>query len=648
MSKEWMLHHSHLSFFRDPFGAVPCKERVILRLKVWTKKPLHNVSIHLQHKDQTTIKEMQLIEDGPREKVYQGEILSPSRPGLLHYYFMVKDRGKTWYYGNNQEGWGGRGQCSPTPPKPYQMTVYLKNATTPTWWKDAIIYQIYVDRFVPPEEIKDPKPHSLIHAHWSNIPFYIRDNESSAVVRWDFFGGNLLGVKEKLPYLKEMGVSVIYFNPIFESSSNHKYDTGDYKKIDPMYGDNQLFKEVCEEAREYGISIILDGVFSHTGSDSIYFNKEGTYPSLGAYQSQESPYYSWYRFHHFPHHYESWWGIGTLPNVEEMDPSYLDFLITGEDSVIQQWMKLGVKGWRLDVADELPDDFIRILKEESYGLDRDSILIGEVWEDASNKVSYGETREYLSGQELDSVTNYPFRHILLDFLLGHCNAHHVHKRLMNLCENYPIHYFYSTTNLLGSHDVERILTLLGEAPPEDSFDSDHDRGKYRLNPQKRRLARQRLKLLSLIQMTFPGVPCIYYGDEVGMEGYGDPYCRGTYPWGYEDRDLLEWYRTIIRIRSNHPALSTGSWLSKPFHEDVYGYYRQIKGGVDLFGEKRENGTFLLLFHRGVEREISLSIEVREGERKMMDLLKRESYKVENNTLKVDLKPLEGMILKQEE
>lgn len=589
---------------------------------------------------------MQLKENTHKEKVYQGEILAPSRPGLLFYYFIVNHKGKTWYYGNNPHGLGGQGNSSSKPPLPYQITVYQKDATTPDWLKDAVIYQIYVDRFVPPKEILNPKPGSLIHSHWDNTPFYIRDNKSDAVVRWDFFGGNLLGVREKLPYLKELGVNTIYFNPIFTASSNHKYDTGDYKSIDPMYGDNQIFKELCQEAEENGISIILDGVFSHTGSDSIYFNREGTYPSLGAFQSQDSPYYSWYRFHQFPHNYDSWWGIGTLPNVEEMDPSYLDFLITGEESVVKQWMGVGVKGWRLDVADELPDDFIRILKEETKRLDHDSVLIGEVWEDASNKVSYGESREYLFGEELDSVTNYPFRHILLDFFLGHINAYQVHQSLMKICENYPIHHFYSTMNLLGSHDVPRILTLLGEAPPEEVFDSDHDKGKYRLSPEKKELAKRRLKIFSLLQLTFPGAPCIYYGDEAGMEGYGDPYCRGPYPWGDEDRELLDWYRTLIRLRNTYPALRRGNWLSLPLHQDVYGFIRQIKGGEDIFGKKEEDSTFLLLSHRGVDREISLTLDWSQ-ERELVDLLSDEIFTPDSGSLVITLKPLEGRVLKEE-
>lgn len=642
-----MLHHSHHQFFRHPFGAVSCNEKITLRLKVWLRNPPQNVQIGFSFREQTFQREMGLVESKTREHVYQVEILAPSRPGLLHYTFSLKDKGKTWYYGNNRSGLGGRGHGSPSPPLPFQITVFEPGTVTPDWLKDAVIYQIYVDRFARSGPIQNPKPNSLLHAHWENIPFYIRDSQSEAVVRWDFFGGNLSGVMEKLSYLKELGVNVIYFNPIFTAVSNHKYDTGDYKNIDPMYGDNALFLELCQKAHKLGIHIILDGVFSHTGSDSIYFNREGNYPSLGAFQSPQSPYYSWYRFHEFPHHYDSWWGIGTLPNVEEMDPGYQEFLITGEESVIKQWMGMGVLGWRLDVADELPDDFIRTLKKEVRGQNQEAVLIGEVWEDASNKESYGEKREYLLGAELDSVTHYPLRNTVLDFFLGHQNAYQVHQVLMSLCENYPRQHFYATMNLMGSHDVPRLLTILGEAPPEASFSSEHEKGEYQLTPEGRELARCRLKALSLLQMTFPGAPCIYYGDEVGMEGYGDPFCRGTYPWGKEDEEILCWYRRLIALRRKHLALRTGSWISMPLHEDVYGYLRQIQGEEDLFGRKGEDETFLLLFHRGREEEISLSIPLEPLTGFLVDLLGEKRYVLEEGTLSLTLEPLTGLILKQE-
>ncbi|HBS60173.1 MAG TPA: hypothetical protein DEA44_13005, partial [Firmicutes bacterium] len=305
----------------------------------------------------------------------------------------------------------------------------------------------------------------------------IRDMRTGKIFAYDFFGGNLRGVLAKLPYLKQLGVGAIYLNPVFESPSNHKYDTGDYKKIDPLFGDYPLFSQLCSRARELGMAIILDGVFSHTGSDSRYFNKEGRYPELGAYQSTASPYFPWYRFHNHPDQYECWWGIDTLPNVNELEPSYLDFIADNEDSVLKYWLRAGIKGWRLDVADELPGRFIKHLHTVLKAQDPAAVLIGEVWEDASRKVSYGTERAYLLGDELDSVTNYPFRSMLLDFILGVDDAAQTQHRLTSLAENYPREHFYAALNMLGSHDVPRILSLLGEAPPQESL-SIIDQARY--------------------------------------------------------------------------------------------------------------------------------------------------------------------------
>ena len=263
-----------------------------------------------------------------------------------------------------------------------------------------------------------------LHPYWDDAPVYVRERETGRILAYDFFGGNLAGVMAKLPYLKSLGISAIYFNPLFEASSNHKYDTADYKTIDPMFGSNDIFRQLCEQARQMGIAIILDGVFSHTGSDSIYFNKEGNYPEMGAWQSPESPYYSWYRFKKYPDEYESWWGVDALPNVNELEPTYRDFIIHGQDSVLKHWMRLGAKGWRLDVADELPDQFIREFRQVMKETDRDSVLIGEVWEDASHKVSYSELRGYLRGDELDSATNYPFPPDRPGFSAGQAGCRH--------------------------------------------------------------------------------------------------------------------------------------------------------------------------------------------------------------------------------
>lgn len=618
-------HDSHKDFFRAPFGAVPCGSTI--RLRIMFKKPDHaenepkriaeqeekvkEVDIVKEVEEAEEVKKIKVVEESvidecilrfwvnnqevlyPMEQVafeqqldhilpagwnknevriYEMYYQAPKEPGLVWYFFVFNAEGKTYFYGNNGEHLGGIGQLYQQEPPGYQITVY-EPMTLPHWYTRGIMYQIYVDRFYNGNEdgkVLNPRPRSLIHGDWYDTPFYIK-NDKGEVIRWDFFGGNLLGVKKKLPFLKELGISIIYFNPIFDSSSNHKYDTGDYLKIDPMYGDEETFAQLVHEAQALGISVILDGVFSHTGDDSIYFNRYGNYPSLGAYQSPESPYYSWYKWQE-DGGYTCWWGVKTLPEVKEMEPSYRDFIIHSPKGVLQTWLRYGIKGWRLDVADELPDEFIQEFRRVMKKIEPEAVLIGEVWEDPTNKFSHGQLRQYFWGKELDGTMNYLWRDIFLHYLLGHMDAYKVHQRLMNLYENFPRENFFGQMNIIGSHDRARILTLLGEAPPQEQL-SVYEQENYRLPPDKRWLAKQRLKLFFLIQMSFPGVPCIYYGDEAGLEGYPDPNNRGTYPWGREDQELLEWVKRVLRYRREYEVLITGEFQSCPLTGRVYAFKR---------------------------------------------------------------------------
>ena len=476
----------------------------------------------------------------------------------------------------------------------YQITV-SKKTETPTWFKEGILYHIFVDRFNKTGKINNPKKNSFIYANWEDTPMYIKNKENE-VIRWDFHGGNLKGIISKLNYLKSLGISVIYLSPIFESQSNHKYDTGDYKTIDPMFGDEEIFKELIYKAGKKGINIILDGVFSHTGDDSIYFNKYGNYDSLGAYQSENSKYYSWYNFKDYPNEYDCWWGVKSLPNVNETENSYIDYIISNKDSVIKKWMNYGVKGWRLDVADELPSTFIEALKKETLNIDDESVIIGEVWEDASNKISYDERRKYFLGDQLNGVTGYVFKNIVVEFLKGNINSQDVYKSFMTIKENYPREAFKSNLNLLGTHDTRRILTELNED-------------------------KNLLKLAVFIQMTFEGVPYIYYGDEAGLIGEKDPDNRRTYPWENEDKDILNFYKKMIKERKNNKLLSNGETkFLKLSNQNIFGYIRYIK-----------NNKVLILINRSDIRE---KIEIKSNElidKKLITILEPKSY----NLIKID-------------
>lgn len=619
-----VFHDSHELFFRNPFGAVPQGTSITIRLKVDTNFACGKVDLRLWKRESgEIIIEMKVESRCAGYDVYKAEIEASMDTGLMWYYFIIHCGDRIYYYGNNEESLGGEGRLYDHPSQSYQITVYKSGFKTPDWFKNSIMYQIFGDRFFNGNEdwrVVGKKYGSIVHKDWYEQP--LCGHEAN-----DFFGGNIKGIIKKLSYLKELGVGTIYLNPIFESPSNHRYDTGDYMKIDPMLGNENDLSNLCTEAGNSGISIILDGVFSHTGSDSLYFNKEGKYQSIGAYQSIYSSYYSWYSFNHYPEEYDCWWGIKTLPNVNEVEPSYQDFILYNDNSVIKKWMAFGIKGWRLDVADELPEEFIKRLREVVKMADPEAVIIGEVWEDASNKVSYGSMRDYLSGEELDSATNYPLREGILNFLLGRWDAEMLHRKAMSLYENYPRECFYSMMNIIGSHDTPRIKTILGESNGEE-------------------IAVKRLKLASLFQMTFPGVPCIYYGDEAGLKGSGDPYNRGTYPWGNEDKYLLEWYKKITGLRNSYGVLKTGYFTSLWFKKDVYGFVRSIRQNSDAFGNEREDGFALVLLNRGMNEEYIKGIDINNwgGGSKLYNPLEKEVIEAEGGRLDVRLGPLQGIIL----
>ncbi|MDO9535303.1 MAG: 4-alpha-glucanotransferase [Bacillota bacterium] len=359
---------------------------------------------------------------------------------------------------------------------------------------------------------------------------------------------------------------------------------------------------------------------------------------LWAYQSQDSPYYSWYRFKDFPETYDCWWGIETLPNVNELEPSYQDFIIFQENSVLKYWQRSGVRGWRLDVADELPPAFIKNFRKTMKEIDHESILIGEVWEDASNKISYGERREYLLGEELDAATNYPFRNILLDFILSKKDGQSIHAEMMRLFENYPLYHFYSAMNITGSHDVPRLLTVLSDVLPEEIS-----------SEEKTRLQNARIKLASLWQLTFPGIPSIYYGDEAGLEGGQDPQNRGTFPWGRENLDILNWYKEVISLRNHYDVLQTGHWIPLYAQGDIYCYLRRIENNLDVFREIKKNNTAVVLLNRNASKEINLSLDLsRWCQGRLVDPLQNyEEVILDEGMLNITLQPLEGRLLIQD-
>ena len=590
----YLFHDSRQEKYRSPFGAQPTGTQVTLGLDVLG---LTEGTVYLRlWTDREALVPMTEAAPG----FYTVTITLPDTPGLLWYYFSVQTPWGNLSYGHpsgSKTGTGAQMDC----PESWQITVYHPTEL-PDWYKNAVVYQIFPDRFHRGENWQQCQenaapaqgwqgPNRLVVQNWNDTPFYSKDPQGR-VIRWPFFGGNLRGIQEKLPYLKSLGVGAIYLNPIFKAASNHKYDTADYMEIDPSFGTEQDFVSLCTEARRQGIHIILDGVFSHTGDDSIYFNRYGNYPEPGAYSREVSPYDSWYRFGaQHPSGYECWWGVDNLPCVEENDPGYQEF-ICGENGVIRKWLKLGASGWRLDVADELPDDFIQKIRLAEKAQKPDALLLGEVWEDATNKISYSRLREYLLGAELDCTMHYPFREAALDFLLGRSSAESFRDAMDALRENYPPSALQGALNLISTHDTPRILTVLGEAPENLE---EREREFYRLPQGQRQLAKYRLNLLFTLLFTVPGVPCVYYGDEAGMEGFADPLNRGPFPWGHEDDQLQSQVRMLSNLRKEYSVL-------------VNGQTRYLCCGADVFGLERfdDKASMLIYVNRSFEeRTITL-------------------------------------------
>ena len=548
--------------YKSPFGAVPCGTMVTATVRPLLSEGFDHVTMVVYGEFAASRREVVLTHAGTEGDrcLFTGAYMAPEEPELIWYCFrLVRRDGQVVWLGKN--GYCGEGEAHS-----WQQTVYDDSLPTPDWFGRGVTYQIFPDRFRR-TEIPDPAGmlgDRWVHQEWNELMEY-RPDERGEIRNRDFFGGSLAGIEGKLDYLKELGITTIYLCPIFESDSNHRYNTGDYDKVDPMLGDEEDLRRLCEKARARGMHVMLDGVFNHTGNNSRYFNALGAYPSLGAAQSPESPYYDWYSFHHWPDRYDCWWGIHTLPAVNESRPSYIEFIIEGEDSVIRRWLRAGADAWRLDVADELPDEFIARIRKVMMKEKAESFLLGEVWEDGSNKIAYSRRRKYLLGRETHGLMNYPFRVSAMDYLRGG-DAAAFREAMETIRENYPRPAFYSCMNMLGTHDNPRILTLLGTYPKEAPPTRD-ERAHYRMSPEEYHRGCRLLQTGAILLYAFPGSPTIFYGDEAGMEGYEDPFNRGTFPWGREDRMLQRRFALLGSLRNNRRSLQEGElrWLHAQGH-----------------------------------------------------------------------------------
>ena len=544
-----ILFDSQKQIFKYPFGTLTQEQACSLHIHIPTDVGAVKTECILNFEDGTpgAVVTMEKVHtEGPYD-IFHGQF-SLSQPGLYFYYFRIyKPTGAFRLFKQGHDTNMEAGDL-------WQLTCTPKDFITPDWAKGAVIYQIFPDRFCKagnPSLAGKLEPYT-VHQNW-NEEVQWRPSEKGEILNNDFFGGNFQGITKKMDYIASLGTTILYLNPICKSFSSHRYDTGDYKQPDPMLGTIADFEVMCQAAHDRGIKVILDGVFSHTGSNSLYFDKNRTFGGQGAYCNPNSPFLSWYTFHRYPDQYNSWWGFDTLPTVNKMDPGFLSYIIDDEDSVVAHWLGLGADGFRLDVVDELPNEFVLRLKQRIRQIRPDALLIGEVWEDASNKVSYDIRRRYFVDAELDSCMNYPFRTAILQFLKGRDDGRQLKETVMTIVENYPPQVLACNMNLLGSHDTLRILTALA-----DDFEGTREEyAQRKLQPNRRELARERLFMAAFLQYMLPGAPSVYYGDEVGMEGYADPFNRRTYPWGQEDTVLLNHYRALGALRQNTDALRLG-------------------------------------------------------------------------------------------
>lgn len=482
--------------------------------------------------------------------------------------FQINEAGIFWYYFEFSDCFGTHKLISDAHHDAiisdshiacWQLSVHYPFTDT-TWFKGKIIYHLMVDRFYKGAN-HQPKAGVQLHNRWNDDVLYEYDSPST--FNNDFFGGDLVGIIKKLPYLKQLNVGIIYLSPIFEAYSNHKYDTGDYLTIDSMFGNEDDFKKLCQEAKQLGIEIFIDCVFNHSGDRSIYFNKYNTYPSLGAYQSKESSYYDWYHFKDHPDDYESWWGIRSLPRFNQANPNYIQLI----DTVLNKWLRLGVKGIRLDVVDELSNELVVHIAKTTKQIGHDIVIIGEVWEDASNKMAYGVRKHYFRGNQLDSVMNYVFRNAIIDYLKHH-RLTTLKDCIRRIIAHYPKQVLDRMMNILDTHDTERIINAFYQHHPH----SKKAQSLYRPSEEEHQQAIRKMKMATILQYTLPGVPSIFYGDEAGQTGFEDPFCRRPFPWDQINENLLSWYQRLGEIRKD-VSLVDGIYQEIDARHDIFIYSR---------------------------------------------------------------------------
>jgi glycosidase len=642
-------HNSRDDLYRVPSGAVTTGTPVILRFRTF-KDDVSLVTVRLWN-TRAGVQTLLLMEkvattdDEPYGyDFWQTTIPAQLVPTVLYYRFIVRDGADEDFYEDDDLFDGAWGMTyDESPDYSFQIDVYQPDFETPAWMKNAVIYQIFPDRFYngnPKNDasFSDPTVYEnpILEMMWDDLPegycrAYVDYDCLEGPMGRDFFGGDLQGVIDKLDYLEELGVTAIYFNPIFEAPSNHLYDTTDYFKIDPYFGSMGTFQKLVNQAEKRGIRIILDGVFNHTSSDSVYLDRYSRYPTVGAFESMDSPYYDWYTFYEWPESYNSWWGFDSLPVLTEIPPVREFIYGTADRSVALWWLEHQAGGWRLDVAPDKSHDFWNGFRQSVKTYYPDTVIIGEIWDDAS---------DWILGDELDTTMNYRFRRTLLGFLNGGINdpnqgyirslsPDEFDSMLQSIKEDYPAPAFESTMNLVGTHDTQRILWALTPGA-RNPAEKENDLANLTQGKEKQ-------KLLAILQMTLPGAPTIYYGDEVGLTGDTDPDDRRTFPWDNIDADMLAHYQLLTGVRNENSCLRTGSFDRLYTHNDA---------GVYAYGRKDNTGAGVVAVNRGNDPHnmaIDLSGYIPDGTI-LTDVLNGGTYPVTGGMVNLEVLAAWGAIL----
>ena len=564
-----VCHDPALEAYRSPFGAVPCGTAVRLRLRATDFTDAAALVIGGEEKPMTR----------DADGFFAATFTAPETPGVLRYFFRLPGGlafGQSGLTGGEPQGW--------------TMTVYAADFAVPAWAQGAVVYQIFPDRFAPgggafAKGVRYHRAlgrHVEVHRRWDEPvkwrpgpgPFYAPD---------DFFGGTLRGIQEALPALKAQGVEALSLSPIFESASNHRCDTADYLRPDPMLGTEAAFRTLCRKAAALGMHIILEGVFPFTGDDSVYFDKYGRYGAPGAYQSENSPYAAWYEFDTFPEQYRCRNGYSSLPEVDTQQRSWRAFAVTGADAVLPHWLAAGAGGWCLDAADALPDALLGEMRRAVKAADADALLLGEVWDDPTGGFGLGARRAYALGGALDSVTNYPLRDALLSFALGRTDAGALRDFLCAQKLSCPAPMYRCLMNLLGSRDTARARSILGSGSDGSEL-SREQQAAFALTPEQDARGRALQGLCAAVCFALPGMPAVYYGDEEGMQGLGDPFCRGTFRPG--DAAMRETYAALARERGESALLRRGDAAFAAAGADCLLLLRYGPDGARLFAFNR--------------------------------------------------------------